>query len=157
MSEDNKFSLKETSYAKICLSDKVNDLYNTNILTEFEGIHKLINIFQIHSVILQNNSMKIIFSKKINLENFKINDKLIFKGLKIAIGDKEPYDIDNNYDDFIDFLENNEFIINSINDDTISVEINNFLNMNGILSIKGSCLNKSRIPNISINYNIKYP
>ena len=162
INNNNKYSIKETPYNKICLSDKLNDIYKTNILTELEGIHKLIKVYQIGSVHLQNNNMKIIFSKKINFEDFKINDQIKFKYLKCVIGDKEPYDIDNNYSDFITYLENNFFIINNIfneeeKNDFITVEVNNFLNINQILLLKGSCLNQSRIPNINIKYEIKYP
>ena len=154
--ENNQYFLRQNDYKKICLSSELKDHYKTSIITELEGIHKLIKIFKIEKIVLENNNMKVIFSNKYNLEDFRLNDKVSFKNIKCVLENKEPYDIDNNYKDLIQYLENNLFDIHSFLEDFIIVEINNFLNLDGELLLKGSCLNNSKIPEININYEIKY-
>lgn len=157
--ENGKYYIEETPYNKICLNGEINDVYNTNIVTEIEGAHKTMKIHQIDHIILDQNTMKVVMTKRVNSNDFSIQDELIFKGLKCVIEDKEPFTIDHNYNDFINYLEANSFFVKKIVDgeDHLVISINNFINIDGKLLIKGSCLNKSKIPQIKMSYEIKYP
>ena len=98
--------------------------------------------------------MIILFKLPFVENEFRINDTISFGELLSVESDNEPYQITIKDDDLIKYLYN-DFKVVKISDDAVFInrlaEINS---KNGTFNIKGSCINKTKVPDIKINIGI---